>query len=226
VRYRLVCLTAIVVVATGCGGSDEPAGDPGSSPAATLTAYLDAARAGDSARVEKLVSSRFKARTELTGSRLGTFVEAVREAARRVGDEVVLDKRLGDRVAVVGVSGTAAPGAFAAPLVRENGVWRVEPYGLDLVYGEPPANETLSKPPAQVWFAANLPDELKREIEARVWVDGRALDVSLADRPGSLAPFAARAPALEAGRHTVVAFAQAGDRVAAIAWAFTIAERS
>jgi hypothetical protein len=222
VRYWAVWLASGLLFASGCGGADKmSSSETESSPATALRAYLDAAQAGDADRVDDLLSSRFKARSNLTPSRREDFMRSVRRDARRVGDTILLDEQLNAGLAVVAVSSMSRPGAFAAPLVLEERVWKVEPFGLDLVYGESATAETLPRAPDEIEFGVNVPSELKRRVTARLWVDGYSLDLERSeDRP--VLTFVARPPTVERGRHTVVAFAQAGDRVAAIAWTFTV----
>jgi hypothetical protein len=221
VRYWAAWLASGLLFACGCGGADEMSGDTESSPATALRTYLDAAQAGDAAGVEGLLSSRFKARSKLTPSRRKDLMRVLRREARGAGDTILLEEQLNARLAVVAVSSASPPGAFAAPLVLEEGAWKVEPFGLDLVYGESATAGTLPKAPDKIEFGVNVPSELKRRVRGRIWVDGRSSDVVRSEDDPVLT-FSARPPTLERGWHTVVAFAQAGDRVAAIAWTFRV----
>ncbi len=208
---------------TGCGSSETPTRDAASTPSGALTAYLDAARAGDEKRLFDFLSSGFTSRSNLTTAERRTqLVQVVRRETRHASDHVVFDEQLDEHLAVVAVSTTSRPGAFAAPLVLEHGAWKVEPYGLDLVYGETATAVMPAQRTDQIEFGVNAPIELKRQVRARLWIDGRPVPVSRAAGAPVNPTFAVNRPKLSGGRHTVVAFAQAGNRIATIAWTFRI----
>ena len=55
--------------------------------------------------------------------------------------------------------------------------------------------------------------------EAKLWIDGRELPLKRQPGSGSPVMFGARPRrGLAPGRHLVVAFAQVGDRIGALAW--------
>ena len=209
-------LLALLLVACGCAGEE-----PG-TPAVALVDYVEAASDRDADRVEELLSSRFKRRSDLGDSQLESLVQAVGEDVRGVGDHVLFTQPLGDDVAVVALESASRPGAFAQPLVLEGEDWRVEPFGLDLVYGTSAASSSLPSPPRKLEFGVNAPAERKDGVQPRLWLDGLALDLSRT-KTESPVTFVARPPPLDSGRHTVVAYAEVEDRRAAIAWTFTVA---
>jgi hypothetical protein len=210
---------AFVLVIGGCGGRAE-AESSEQAPTEVLIDYVAAVRSGDGAAVLELLSDRFVDRYDLAEEKVeSSFIPAVRADLSAVGRSLApaFERRLTEELAVVALRDRATrllpgPRAMAEPLVRDDEGWRVEPFGLDLVYGYP---DDLSADPTRpfVTFGVNTTGE----PEARLWIDGRELP--LKRRPGSPIVFEGRPRApLGRGRHVVVAFAQVGDRVGALAW--------
>ena len=213
---------AAVLVLAACGGDGaERAADP---PGAVLIEFVVAVRMGDSEAVRNLLSEKFLDRYDLTDEKLASsFIPALRSKIGPLGPtvEAGFERTIGADLAVAAfkdASARALPGprAFASPLVREEDGWKVEPFGLDLIYGYPDDLSADSKRPF-ITFGVNATGDLK----ARLWVDGRELP--LKRRPGSPVTFEARpVERLEPGQHLVVAFAKVGDRVGALAWRSTV----
>lgn len=206
----------LFLAACGGDGAERPAAPPSS----VLMEFVVAVRIEDSEAVRNLLSKRFLDRYDLTDERLASsFIPALRSDIGPLGQTVEADfeRMVGADLAVAAfkdASSRALPGlrAFAAPLVREDDGWKVEPFGLDLIYGYPDDLSADSKRPF-ITFGVNTTGDPK----ARLWVDGRELP--LERRPGSPVMFEARpAKPLKPGRHLIVAFAKVGDRMGALAW--------
>jgi hypothetical protein len=217
VRSRSVVWLVALAFAAGACGQAEP-----DNPTAALIEYVEAVRESDDDRLRILLSSRWKRQVEVDPDR---FIAALSEDLEGVGDHVVLSEKLEDRLAVVALERDSQPGAFAAPVVREGDLWRIEPFGLDLVYGTSAADGVLRASPRELEFGVNAPAELKKGVSARLWLDGKPLELTRATEGAVEPTFVARPPQLEPGRHRVVVYAQTAEadpRRGAIAWAFTV----
>jgi hypothetical protein len=106
------------------------------------------------------------------------------------------------------------PRAVAEPLVREDDGWKVDPFGVDIVYGY--ADDLSAEPRRRfLTFGVNTTGD----PEAKLWIDGRELPVKRRPGAGSPVMFEARPQVpLARGRQLVLAFAQVGDQVGALAW--------
>jgi hypothetical protein len=191
-------------------------------PADVLARYVAAVRSGDAAAVMDLFSERFIDRYDLTEEKVeASFLPAVQTDLRTVGRSPTpaFEQLLGEDLAVAALEDRAkrllpGPRAVAEPLVREGDRWKVEPFGLDLVYGYP---DDLSADPRRpvLTFGVNTTGD----PEAMLWIDGRELPLKRQPGSGSPVMFEARPRrGLAPGRHLVVAFAQVGDRIGAFAW--------
>jgi hypothetical protein len=210
---------AFVLVIGGCGTGVE-AESSEQAPTEVLIDYVAAVRSGDGAAVLDLLSDGFVDRYDLTEEKAeSSFIPAVQADLSSVGRSLApaFERQLAEELAVVALRDRATrqlpgPRVIAEPLVRDDAGWRVEPFGLDLVYGNP---DDLSADPTRpfVSFGVNTTGV----PQAKLWIDGRELP--LKRQPGLPIVFAGRPRApLDRGRHVVVAFAQVGDRVGALAW--------
>jgi hypothetical protein len=197
-------LTSFALAACGGGGTS------GASPGDVFREFAQAAAAENGNRLWELLSERMKAdvsRHQFTSAILPRLRDDYLPVA---SGRTLLDVELDDEVALAALEGKrAGPGALAAVLRRESGGWRVQLSELDLVYGS-----------GNLDFQVNARREDRALIDVRAWVDGAEAAVKRDE--GSLLPtFRVRAnDPLERGRHSVVAYAEAGPRSGAIAWTF------
>ncbi len=137
---------------------------------------------------------------------------------RRVIVNAAVDRGLG----VVAVARQGA--AFAVPVRRERGAWRVEIVPVFTVEAVRPL------PAERVVQRTQLAAEVvaPRAIDgAAMWLDGRPFEArQYWSRDGKQMSMWGEAPQpLANGRHTVIAFASAGREAAANAWVFTVRGR-
>jgi hypothetical protein len=191
------------VAAAGCGYQED---EPGAAtPREAFELFITAVKERDPG-AEELVSRRLEPHER------EAFVAAMRRrvAPLSPGYSIVLDERLAERRAVVAAEGADGkpPGAFAAVFARDGATWFVEPPSLDLIYG--------TEAEFQVNTAGGGP-----KPEGRLWLDGEEHPVRRA--AGELTHrFVAQGARPKAGRHSVVAFARAGEQVGALAWTFEV----
>ena len=219
---RSAAAVALVLALAGCGG--EPTDHSPGAPTAVLADFVLAVRGGDSERTLGYLSRRFVERYDLTEKKVkSSFIPAVRADMGPVGEiiELAFEETIDPDLAVAALRDASArpaagPRAYASPLVREQGNWKVEPFGLDMSYGYPDDFSSDSSRPF-ISFGVNTAGD----PEGHLWVDGNELP--LKKQPGTPITFEARpAEPLEAGRHLVVAFAAVGDRAGALAWLLTV----
>lgn len=218
-RELAIAGVALTLLGVGCGGSGQSESST-AGPMEVLTRYVAAVRAGDAATVMDLLSEKFVDYADLTVEKVETSViPAVRSDWGPVGRSLApaFERRLSDVLAVAALKDRSnrllpGPRALAEPLVREDGDWKVEPFGVDLSYGYPDDLSADATRPF-VTFGVNTTGD----PEAHLWIDGRELP--LTRRPGSPITFEGRpSKPLARGRHVVVAFARVGERVGALAW--------
>jgi hypothetical protein len=204
---RLVVLLA-ALVAVGCSGGD---GNDDADAAEGLREFLIAVSADDRAAAAERLSAKSKLpqidplRERVPG---GTVIPSS-------DDYSVL--REGDVTIVVTDLATAF-GAYAASVVSEDGVWKVQfpSEALRLVEG-PPAPRGAVGPDQRVGFAVY---SRARDLSATLWIDREKHELAGAGGPEFTRYWAT--PELAPGVHTAVALARARGEAAAVAWTFTV----
>jgi hypothetical protein len=222
-RAGSVALVAVASLLAGCGGAGEPAStappptvaqkavalDPGE----TLVAFLRAAEIGDEARTRSLVTLASQGNVDL--------VLLTARARPLAGAKIVLSELVDGPWAVAAVvRGTQA---FAVPLRREGGDWRIElgdPIALRPVLPHP-GKLALSSDP-QIAAEAKAGSAL---LGIALWLDGLDFSVQAGGpRPSYWTAFGRVGRVLTPGLHVVVAFARAGSGAVATAWTFRAPE--
>jgi hypothetical protein len=138
------------------------------------------------------------------------------------GYRVVLNTDVDRGLAVVCVA--KQNDAFAVPMRRERGVWKVEIVPVFTVEAVRPL------PGERVLRRTQLAAEVLapgRINGAAMWLDGRFFDARLYWSPDRkhMSVWGEAPQPLANGRHTVVAYASAGPEAAANAWTFTVRGR-
>jgi hypothetical protein len=216
-RGLLLASIAIILVGAGCGGSTSSS--PPSherpeqlDPGGTLVAFLDAASARDETATRSLLTSASQSSLDLP--RLSAA------AAQVVGGRVVISQLVDGPWAIAAVAkGTHA---YAAPLRRVNGQWRVDLGRTISLRPILPYPGRLS-PTADPQIAAEA--RAGNDVRLALWLDGADFAVEAGGpRPGFITAFGRVGSDLSPGRHVVVAFARSGRRAAATAWTFRVGE--
>ena len=244
-RYLPLLLTLALVLAAGCSGGD---GDEAATatPAVTgasarppvqlygqddprfgrlLLRFARAAADGDAGTMWRMLTSTTQASigpslTEFRKRSTLEFQEGVGSIASTA--DVLLSRRLGDFGvgAILGereVDDGSRPFAYAVAFVRDGGGWRIELGGVVITGLRP---EPLEEVDARPQLAADVGagGGLDRVL---MWLDGEPFAVAEDDAT----PFAAHLRGipdepLDAGRHEIVVFAEAGPTASALAWTF------
>jgi hypothetical protein len=223
-----LALAGLVLSTGGCGGNAGAAPST-ESPVEVLQRYVAAVRAGDGEAVLPLLSSRLVDRYQLTAEKTEReFIPAARGDLSAVGRSLApaLERRLRNTLAVAALVDRSTrrlpgPRAYALPLVLEDGDWKVDPFNLRLSYGYP---DDLSADPRRPYLTFGV--QTAGSPKVRLWLDGRRLPVRRQPgrrrRPAALEFEARPSNRLASGVHVVVAFAEVGDQVGALAWRFRI----
>jgi hypothetical protein len=234
---------SVAALAAGCGGAKHAAttaagttgpavtaaspattapADPG---AATVRAYVRAARDGDTAALWRMLSTESQLRLGPTLARFRKGSGAI--VADRTGAwrhyTVIVSERVTSEFGVVAIDGSRGAGgrprAVEAIVLRlEGSRWRVE-------LGSPVRVRLIGPDPAG-------PKQVVQQVAAAVtgrggsgtavmYVDGHTVNPAVAGTASNSTLFATFDPPLDPGRHTAVVFATVGRDAAATAWAFT-----
>ncbi len=214
-RARLLTLAVTALVAAGCGGGagGKRAAPRQLDPGGTLSALVRAASAGDEAASRKLVTASSRSRLELR-----RLAASTRQLA---GARVLLSERVDATWAVAAL--VKGRSAYAVPLRREAGSWKVE-------LGDPIRLRPLLPFPGRFAFRAD--PQIAAEAKASsdlfgiaLWLDG--VDFSVeggGPRPGFATAYGRAGRELGPGVHVVVAFARTGADAVATAWTFRVRE--
>lgn len=216
--------------------TEEPAAPAllaGDEAGATLTSFVEAAGAGNAARMWALLSASTRERLGPTPAafrarRAKQLEKALGSFARRGAYELILAEPINavwGVAAVAGerlVQGKSEYAAYAAALRFEAGRWKVEldaPVRLRPLAPDPGATKK-AHPQLAVEITAGVPIR-----EGGLWLDGIAFP---ADGGGfddkHFTIFGEPFDAVANGEHSVVAFAIAGKSATATAWTFRVRE--
>jgi hypothetical protein len=218
---RKAAAAAALLVLAACGG--DAAEPPAASPSSVLIEFVTAVRAQDMEATRELLSTRFSEkyldRPQAEAALFGALAADMGPIGKRI--EPAFELQLEDDLAVAAVKDTIkrrlpGPRAYAAPLVREDDEWKVEPLGMRLSAGYP---DDQSADPRRPFLTVGVPTT--GDPEARLWIDD--VELALGLKQGSHVVFEGRPDkSVSPGRHTVVAFAVVGETVAARAWTLHI----
>ena len=218
--------------ATGSGGtgtSDGPSpqvyGQDDPQFGQLLLRFTRAAADGDARTMWNMLTSATQASigpslTEFRNQSALEFQEGLGTIAPTA--EVTLSRRLSDFGvgAIAGdreVEGNREFFAYAVAFMQEEGAWRIELGGV-IVTGLKPEPLSTVGPRPQVAADVGAGGELNNVL---MWLDGEPLAAAESDET----PFAAQLRGtpdgpLEAGRHVIVVFADAGLTASALSWTF------
>jgi hypothetical protein len=200
----------------------------GTEPGDTLLSFAAAARAGNAGQLWGLLTDRAREQLGPFSSFRDTTAVSLQEGLGSfpATAELVLARELADGWAVAAIAalrsveGSREFGAYAVPLRRSDGRWRVDLVGPPALNALRPSNgaETDDRPR----IAARAESETPLETVS-LWLDG---DRFAAEGGGPSARQRTvfgdpRAPLAE-GRHVVVAFARTATSARAVAWTFTV----
>jgi hypothetical protein len=190
-----------------------------------LLRFTRAAQGGDARAMWNLLTSATQASIgpSLTEFRNQSALE-LRQGLGSIAPtaKVILSQRLGDfGVGAIAGDREAEGGseyfAYGAAFMQEEGAWKIELGGV-IVTGLKPEPLAKVEPQPQVAADIGAGGELNRVL---MWLDGEPFVAAEEDAT----PFAAQLRGkpeqpLEAGRHEVVVFAEAGLTASALAWTF------
>lgn len=206
-KRALSLCVLVTALAAGCMGDEKGGGD---GAAEGLHAFLVAFSEGDRGEAAERVSD---------GSNLveKEVEERVPRGVEIPAAEDFLVVREGPAT-VVATDLDTDFGAYAAPVRREQGAWKVEipPRALRLVEG-PPAPKSGLGPDQRVGFAVY---SAERDLVASLWIDGEKQTLAGAGGPEFTRYWTT--PELDSGSHLAVALARAGGERAAVAWTFSV----
>lgn len=235
----LVASILLALLAAGCsdGSSSDvttttaaPVPETREEPAAgkVLDRFVKAAGARDYRTMFSLLSSRTRVRfgpseaafARSTGKELATGLGLF---PRTGAYEVALSVRATELWAVAAVSGFAVHlgdkeyGAYAAPLTKERGSWKIE-LGGTVTFGPlSPDTELPSDPTPDVSTETTASEPI---LESRIWVDAKGIAPTLS--PDELLLSGEVTAPLSSGRHVVVTFAETQSSAGANAFVFTV----
>lgn len=221
-------VAAVALLAAGCGsgGGTQAATTTvrrsTASPAAVLRRFIAAAGRGDARTEWRLLSPASRRRlgpfSAFASGVAAELSEGAGSYARSSDLSTALSRALGGGWAVAAVAGTRIVegtrehSAYAVPLRRVGGAWRIELGGTVELRPEKPAEQPTSTP-VEVSFTAVAKEKLR---QIALWVDGRerALRHTAGHYTSTYAP--------SGGGHVAVAFAATSSEAGATAWTFHV----
>jgi hypothetical protein len=228
VAWLRALVPLVLVVALGAGSGSTPAANPDSAERLrALERLFEAVRAGDEPAMWSTLSRMSKRRL---GPRLVDFRS---RGARGVRDSVApyvrspyrtilnvgfwWDRDLG----LVAISGGSEHEAFAVPVRRERGTWKVEinPSVTVEAVRPLPGERVLRRTQLFAEIAG-----LQMLDGASMWFDGFPFEARTYWSPDQkhMSIWGEAPQPLRSGRHTVIAFAGTRQEAAANAWTFTV----
>jgi hypothetical protein len=223
VRWFLPLLIVLPLAAAACGGGGKKtapttpaAPDPGK---ATIAALIQAAVHNDTKTLWGLLSKPSQ-------QRLGPSYASFALASARQMERALkpfenksltpfISQSVSQQFGIVAIrSGVRA---LAFPLRHENGAWKIETPGpiTIAISGPQPGSHGVV---GQIGVEIHAPGPPGDGV---LWLDGNALQSKIATGPRSATVFANLQPALAAGVHIAVAYAEEGTSASALAWTFT-----
>jgi hypothetical protein len=221
VKRALVLAVAVLALA-GCsfGGDSE---SDGKAPAKALRTFMTAVSEDDVDAMWEQMSSA--ARVRHNGNRDVFRRKGVPELHKQIprgtqvpeADKFVVFEAGGWTVSAAALETLET--AYAAPLRREDGRWKVDPGGksLRLVAGPPHPGSAVADS-ARVDFSVY---SRARDLDASLWLDEREQELRGVGGPAFTRYWAEPPEGVAPGAHFAVAFAQGNGQGAAIAWTFT-----
>jgi hypothetical protein len=218
----VIAILAFAVVLAACGEKNASSTKPTPPPdirREVMSAFVGAVTAGDAEQAWSLLSKPSQRRV---GPATTAFAKDALPRLRRTlvpfsqgRLPVEVSENIDNRFGILALSRGAH--AWATPMRREGGTWRVElPGRLRLaVLGPPPGSR--GKFSKQIGVESHGPGGAGLAV---LYLDGVTLDPRVYSGPKSATIFANFANALEPGRHTAVAFVSTGSSAAARAWTF------
>jgi hypothetical protein len=223
----LLVVIPVAVAACGSGGGKKAtpttasARDPGN---AVVAALLGAAVHKDAKALWSLLS---KPSQQRLGPTYKAFALAsapqIERALKPFANKSVrpfISQSVSQQFGIVAIRSGARSLAF--PLRNENKVWKVEtpgPLQIQILGPQPGSRGPVAQIGAEVHSSGVLGDAI-------VFVDGKAVRPNLTPTPKNATAFANLSPALPAGGHIAVVYAEEGNNASALAWTFTATKPS
>ncbi len=235
-------LLVVLLLATGAcgsGGPDEATTEQGSTTTATkpiddqevagtLDLFVQAAGRGDAEAMWGLLSQQSRSRL---GPTLSEFEKDYAEGFQsglgsfaQTSYDIVLSQVTPSGWGVAAIAGTRTRegkneyAAYAAPLARENGGWRLDlGESIRLKLNSPGRKTSEAQPRILLRARAKLPI-----TEAGVWLDGKPVPGNVNGSGRDVFVAAKPARPLRSGRHVVVVFASTGETATAGAAPFRV----
>jgi hypothetical protein len=238
-RAFLAIAAALALLAGGCAGDDDAQTTTTSANVPPLRAEPEAGEQLE-AFVDAAVRNDVPAMWDLLSERTRVLYGPTPEAfAANTGDElakalrsfetdggqsdIVLSARATDDWAVAALSGYAMMagekqyGAYAVPLRREDGEWKIE-LGGTVTFNPLTPDVTIPTNPTPEIASEVTPSEPILDLAA--WVDDQPLEAEIS--PDGLLLTATVTQPLESGRHTGVSFAATESSAGANAFTFEV----
>jgi hypothetical protein len=217
-RPGVVVAVVLAASVAGCGGGTKQSTSPDAG-RDVMKSFVDAVVAGDADAVWTLLSKPSQRRGGPTVQQFATrTLPGLRRTLRPFASgalPVVVSERLDETFGIVALS--RAGQAYAAPLRREGGTWRVElPGPLRIAISGPPPG-SRGKFVNQIGIEARGPGGAGLAL---IYLDGKTLEPRVYAGPKSATVFANVESKLSPGVHTAVAFVSARENAAARAWTF------
>ncbi len=221
-RRFLALLAVLPLAVAACGGSGKKAttttavADPGK---AAIAALIQAAAHDNRKALWNLLSKPSQQRLGPTYASFAPASAPQIEAALKPFENRSLTPFISQSVSqqfgIVAIHSGAR--ALAFPLRRENGAWKIEtpgPVQFQILGPQPGSHGVV----AQIGVEVRSPGVLG---DAIVFVDGKPVQPNLTPTPKNATVFANLKPALPAGVHIAVVYAEEGTNASALAWTFT-----
>jgi hypothetical protein len=218
----LLILLPLIAVACGGGGQKSTPTKPAavSNPGRTaIVALLHAAVHSDTKALWDLLS---KPSQQRLGPSYAAFSVAsapqIEQALKPFESTTItpfISRSVSQQFGIVAIRSGAR--ALAFPLRRENGTWKIEtpgPVQFRILGPQPGSRGSV----AQIGVEVRSPGVLG---DAVVFVDGKPVRPNLTPTPKTATVFANLQPALPAGVHIAVIYAEEGRDASAEAWTFT-----
>jgi hypothetical protein len=226
---RLLSLLVVLPLAAACGSgggkkatpTTTVAADPGN---AAIAALIQAAVHNDRKAIWNLLS---KPSQQRLGPAYASFAVAsapqIEQALKPFENKQLtpfISQSVSQQFGLVAIRSGAR--ALAFPLRSENGAWKIEtpgPVQLRILGPQPGSRGVV----AQIGVEVRSPGVLGDGI---VFVDGKAVTPKVTPTPKNATVFAKLQPALPAGVHIAVVYAEEGSNASALAWTFTATKPS